>query len=258
MEVHHHAHPASSGTGTPRKAWKHYFWEFFMLFMAVFCGYQSERLFEHNRERERERKYMHTLISDLKADTSMISQVRKKRIARQDQLLRLILHIGSTDMQRRAKEIYALSDSTDNYESFIRNDRTIQQLKTTGNMRLVDDDVAAAIMDYDNFITSEIDWNNRTEASRIDHYKQLRSILFNAQILNMVAMLKDPYKMKYVSDTGRVYALMPAEKGRLNEMTGALFQVMRISETCADSGDTAIAKAARLIELIKKDYNIKD
>src|SRR5215210_931950 len=102
MEVHHHSH-------TPRKNWKHHFWEFFMLFMAVFCGYQSERLFEHNRERERERKYMHTLINDLKGDTAMIGQVRKKRIARQDQLLRLILLVGSPDLQKKAKEIYSLS-----------------------------------------------------------------------------------------------------------------------------------------------------
>ena len=30
MEVHAHTH-------TPRKKWTHYFWEFLMLFLAVFC-----------------------------------------------------------------------------------------------------------------------------------------------------------------------------------------------------------------------------
>ena len=35
MEVHHHAH-------TPRKKWTHYFWEFFMLFLAVNCGFFVE------------------------------------------------------------------------------------------------------------------------------------------------------------------------------------------------------------------------
>ena len=47
MEVHHHAH-------TARKKWTHYFWEFLMLFLAVFCGflaeYQLEHTIEHNRE----------------------------------------------------------------------------------------------------------------------------------------------------------------------------------------------------------------
>jgi hypothetical protein len=35
MEVHHHAH-------TARKKWTHYFWEFLMLFVAVFCGFLAE------------------------------------------------------------------------------------------------------------------------------------------------------------------------------------------------------------------------
>jgi hypothetical protein len=34
MEVHHHTH-ASHG----KKNWKSYFWEFLMLFLAVFCGF---------------------------------------------------------------------------------------------------------------------------------------------------------------------------------------------------------------------------
>ena len=34
MEVHHHAHPTHG-----KKNWKSYFWEFLMLFLAVFCGF---------------------------------------------------------------------------------------------------------------------------------------------------------------------------------------------------------------------------
>jgi len=40
MEVHQHAH-------TPRKKWTHYFWEFLMLFLAVFCGFLAEYKLEH-------------------------------------------------------------------------------------------------------------------------------------------------------------------------------------------------------------------
>ena len=36
MEVHHHAH-------TSRKKWTHYFWEFLMLFLAVFCGFLARK-----------------------------------------------------------------------------------------------------------------------------------------------------------------------------------------------------------------------
>ena len=30
------------------------------------------------------------------------------------------------------------------------------------------DSVSAAIVDYDNYIITKVDWNNRTEANRID------------------------------------------------------------------------------------------
>ena len=40
MEVHHHSH-------TARKNWTHYFWEFLMLFLAVFCRFIAENQREH-------------------------------------------------------------------------------------------------------------------------------------------------------------------------------------------------------------------
>ncbi len=59
MEVHAHTH-------TPRKKWTHYFWEFLMLFLAVFCGFLAEYQLEHKIEKERERDYIKSLIADLK------------------------------------------------------------------------------------------------------------------------------------------------------------------------------------------------
>ncbi len=37
-----------------------------MLFLAVFCGFLAEYLLEHKIEREREKQFMGSLISDLK------------------------------------------------------------------------------------------------------------------------------------------------------------------------------------------------
>ena len=49
MEVHHHSH-------TARKKWTHYFWEFFMLFLAVTLGFFVENQREHYIEGQREKK----------------------------------------------------------------------------------------------------------------------------------------------------------------------------------------------------------
>ena len=68
MEVHAHSH-------TARKKWTHYFWEFLMLFLAVFCGFLAENQREHMVEHQREKQYMNSLITDLKGDTALIRSV---------------------------------------------------------------------------------------------------------------------------------------------------------------------------------------
>ncbi|MCF8429930.1 MAG: hypothetical protein K9G64_07335, partial [Bacteroidia bacterium] len=62
MEVHHHTHDQASPHH--KKNWKNYFWEFLMLFMAVFCGFLAEYQLEHKIEKEREIQYIYSLIND--------------------------------------------------------------------------------------------------------------------------------------------------------------------------------------------------
>src|SRR5688572_13817320 len=68
MEVHHHAHP--DNYRDKRKKWTHYFWEFLMLFLAVFCGFLAEYQLEHVIEHNRAKEYAASMANDLAADTS--------------------------------------------------------------------------------------------------------------------------------------------------------------------------------------------
>ncbi|MDZ4809323.1 MAG: hypothetical protein SGI96_13795, partial [Bacteroidota bacterium] len=68
MEVHAHTH-------TPRKKWTHYFWEFLMLFLAVFCGFMAENQREHMIEHKREKQFVTSLINDLRLDMAWLDTV---------------------------------------------------------------------------------------------------------------------------------------------------------------------------------------
>jgi len=57
MEVHHHTH-----AGHGKKSWRSYFWEFLMLFLAVFCGFLAEYELEHVIERQREKNLFNHLL----------------------------------------------------------------------------------------------------------------------------------------------------------------------------------------------------
>jgi len=74
MEVHAHSH-------TSRKKWTHYFWEFLMLFLAVFCGFMAENIREHKIEQHRANDFAKSLVQDLQNDTTAINtEINSARI----------------------------------------------------------------------------------------------------------------------------------------------------------------------------------
>src|SRR4029078_8786412 len=86
MEVHAHSH-------TDRKRFKHYLWEFLMLFLAVFCGFLAENQREHMIEHQREEKLIQSLVSDLDAVISrltIIVQLRNERALMLDSFSKLL------------------------------------------------------------------------------------------------------------------------------------------------------------------------
>ena len=144
MEVQHHAH-------TARKKWTHYFWEFLMLFLAVFCGFLAEYQLEHKIEKDREKQFMQTMAEDLKTDSARLNRLirlRKSRIRELDTLFHLI---ASDEYLSNGRKVYELYEFP--YWDILRffpSDRTMQQLKNGGNMRLIrKKNVSNALMKYD-------------------------------------------------------------------------------------------------------------
>jgi hypothetical protein len=139
MEVHAHSH-------TARKKWTHYFWEFLMLFLAVFCGFLAEYQLEHKIERDREKKFIQTFIEDLKSDTIAIRQnilYRQNKMKAMDSLLVLL---NSLQIKGHENELYYFGRTFVRGLRFQSNDRTITQLKNSGSLRLIRNEQAADSM----------------------------------------------------------------------------------------------------------------
>jgi hypothetical protein len=131
MEVHHHSHSA-------RKKWTHYFWEFLMLFLAVFCGFLAENQREHYIEHLREKQYMRSLLEDLTTDTTTVKRVYNRALI-QNALLDSLIELGNygqmTDMN--IDRLYFLHGQTTRFLNIRFEDGTSSQLKNAGGMRLV-------------------------------------------------------------------------------------------------------------------------
>ena len=146
MEVHHHAH-------TDRNKWTHYFWEFLMLFLAVFCGFLAEYQLEHKIERDREKKFIQTFIEDLKVDTAAINRNLLFQKRKRNQLDSLIYLLREQKIKGYENELYYLGRILVRTTRFQSNDRTITQLKYSGSLRLIRNENAAdSIISYQKLV----------------------------------------------------------------------------------------------------------
>ena len=67
MEVHHHPQ-------VEKKSFKDYLLEGLMIFVAVSMGFIAENVREHLVNKEKEKRYMESMLVDLKRDTAEVSQ----------------------------------------------------------------------------------------------------------------------------------------------------------------------------------------
>ena len=92
-----------------KKKAKDYFFDFFMLFLAVSLGFFVNNLSEDKSERKREKQYMESLINDLISDTIQIREIKsgiKIQIAGLDTLLKVL---ESPDRESFINDFYFFS-----------------------------------------------------------------------------------------------------------------------------------------------------
>jgi len=145
MEVHHHSH-----TGHGKKTWKEYFWEFIMLFLAVFCGFLAEYQLEHKIERDRLKKFMYDMTKNLEYDRTRIAINLATNYS-----LRSSLDSFRNEIQQNLlgkeniKKLYYYAFTVSGSGRVVFNKSTITQLRNSGQLRLVENDsLTNEIIDY--------------------------------------------------------------------------------------------------------------
>ena len=193
MEVHHHAH-------TSRKKWSHYLWEFLMLFLAVFCGFLAEYQLEHKIERDRERLYISSMIEDLVTDTNNLSDIIAEfhlLSLRMDTVLRMYPKLGKAYNDTLHRNL----STGMGFPDFIYTDMTMQQLKNSGDMRLIRNKIAAnGIMNYDSRVRDIITIDQPSLSLVFEKYIRFWNELID---LEAIATDKDILSLSPWRKTGR-------------------------------------------------------
>lgn len=123
------------------KNWKHYIFEFAILFVAVTAGFLVDNWREKLSDHSREREYIRLLINDLKSDKSKLTEWKVSLDYRNAYLDTLITEFNSDNLKQKSRELhfYAMNvsmiisvsglDPTDGALTLLQNDgfRVIQK-----------------------------------------------------------------------------------------------------------------------------------
>jgi hypothetical protein len=254
MEVHAHAH-------TERKKWTHYLWEFLMLFLAVFCGFLAENQREHIVEHNREKEFMKSMAKDLETDTTNFSgMIRGISIinAHIDSLTPLLSNFS--ELNKNAAAIYNHEIWLNLYYNHIYTDRTIEQLKNSGNFRLIrNKNVSDGIIEYDAYVKSFV-INMQDEALLTQWRKtdDIRNTIFKAVVFKdwMKGGFEKGFENRSIQLPPAPYFLS-TEKKQFDIYINMLDKYSTVNFWFIQNTKMAVKKAEALDSLIKEEYHLK-
>ena len=250
MEVHHHPDIHHK----PKK-WKEYFLEFLMIFLAVTLGFVAENLREHITEHAKEKQYIAGFIRNVKDDTANLLHVigfDKRQVKGVDSLLKLSHANMAIDSNRKLFYYFAHQYL---YSSafFKSNDATLQQLKSTGDYRLIEKDhVADSLTKYDADIHDIYDQG--------DYYEiYFKEILSRLDELTDMTVLMDTSFVKGGKMTNRPFPQLRDDNGKLPTFFNKIFDFsLIINSYVEDYLKPQLKRSKSLIAFLKKEYDINE
>jgi hypothetical protein len=240
MEVHTHTH-------TPRKKWTHYFWEFFMLFLAVTAGFLVENQREHYVEHLREKQFINSLLVDVKLDTANLNRIISARDLREKMFDSLTILINSPDRNKYTRDIYFFGRHITRLSRivFIYNDRTMQQLKNSGGLRLIRKRIGAdSIIIYDAKV-SALEKLEQREIIYVDFclpptYRILDGLIYDKMIYDETEIRKPNTTLQ-----------------ALPEFNLTLHNVKSVNRIYRKNAIELLQAAIQLINTLKKEYKLE-
>jgi hypothetical protein len=251
MEVHQHTHPSTSSGN--RKKWFHYLWEFLMLFLAVFCGFLAEYQLEHKVEKDKAKQYVVSFYEDLKTDTAEFGHlitIDKNKLV----VLSGARSCYNTVIKNPAASSY-LEPIVRNSLGFINlvyTDRTLQQLKNAGGMRMLNQQDADSIYVYDNGLRSYLAFETSYLQERQTTLRNLYTKLLNYPDMTAMRFNEDSL---LPANSGPL--LFYAEKKELNELFNQISEYTRGISVRMSLMNDLRSSANRIIIYFKTKYNLE-
>jgi hypothetical protein len=246
MEAHAHTH-------TARKKWTHYFWEFLMLFLAVFCGFLAEYQLEHKIEKDRELQFIKSLTTDLQDDVKALDNIillEQEGIAKLDTLINLLNNPLLAKQQGDA--LYYVARVGPRSIPFANNSRTFDQLKNSGGFRLIRKTAASNnIMGYYN----QFSWIRLLEDNYNHEFDNFKMV--GAKILDPAILRKQEADKGEINRSNDNPSLVTYDAGLLKELAFHTLQMNGSRRSKISLFEKLKTSAETLIAYLQKEYHLK-
>jgi hypothetical protein len=253
METHaHHLHKA------PGKNFWHYFYEFLMLFLAVFCGFLAENFREHQVEKERARQYARSFYEDVKADIARMEFV----IAQDNEKITVLNSMRAcydtvSKNWRETSCMGMLVKYSKVNRVFAINDRTVSQLANAGGFRLLSKDDADSILSYVRLFKQYQDFESTVFQGTQDNVRNTLNVLANFKV-NSELQAAMPFQGTDTSSTIVQGPLLFADdKALLNKWFNELLLYLRVTTAQRNILTSLKTKALGLVEYYKNKYRLE-
>ena len=255
MEVHHHSH-SSHG----KKNWKSYFWEFSMLFLAVFCGFLAEYQLEQTIERHREKEYATLLIKDLENDTIIIINSIKQfeKILVSIDSISSVVYSGVSGNKVRGSFYYYSQIGTIS-PLVVWNDATLTQLTQSGNLRYFrDHELVNKISSYYSR-QSYVRTLNNGDRERREITLAIRSRILNNHYYKNYSKVLPTDSLPFPDSLMKnLIPIQNSDPQLLNEYANSFENRKGLMKSILNNTyPRAIADARELIVLLKKKFDLK-
>ena len=247
MEVHHHSHH-------PKK-WKEYITEFLMLFLAVSLGFMAENIREHQIEQNREKQYIVSFVADLESDIVNIMEGMPRKDVRIKAIDTLFQYFNENPNVTSVPAIIVKKMKRAAYDrSYVRNTTTINQLKNSGNLRLIQNRrVVDSIASYD-WRWSRVEYYRETYITNQKDIYHLEEEILEAKDIIGFYINNDSLTSENSSPiTGNIRI----RRERLNAYLNLLSRQLIVTKLDKENYRKIAVMSRDLINNIKQEYDLK-
>ena len=255
MEVHYHPKVDSHLHG--KRNLKEYLLEGLMIFIAVTLGFFAGNIRENITDKKQEHEYVHSMISDLKSDVAMYKTNNSLNLGYCD-MIDTIMNL--LNKKSNMGEVYYLARKLTiaGYSFPSINAKTYAQMTSTGSFRLIKNQhVADSIATYYQLIKSFDNWSD-FQRIRVNNLIAANDKIFSADVffsLYKAIEANDSSLQQIIQSNPPLISDDPLNINAAMMHCQYYYGFLKLMiSRCLMASERAQA----MIELLKKEYNMKD